>query len=265
MNESFLIGNGYIRKSVLKEVILAALFITTLCVFPPSCFSQPRLILGTFTGPPLSNPDQRGMVDRVLREAFNRTNVDIEIVHLPAERSLSNADAGIIDGDFIRISGLERLYPDLLRVPEKIVDFEFVAFTRHADFRTESWESLKPYHVGIEIGWKILEENIVGAATRTDVRNKEILFSLLANDRADLVVYSRFVGWETVRELGLKGIRVLEPPLAVREMYLYLNKKHLHLVPLISEAIQDMKRDGTFEKIRNDTLTPYVRSSRHEE
>ena len=56
--------------------------------------------------------------------------VELRLVKLPAERGLINANAGIEDGDLARITGLEKQYPNLVRVPEKLVDLDFTAFSK---------------------------------------------------------------------------------------------------------------------------------------
>ncbi len=227
-------------------------------IFANDCWAEPSLMLGTFAGPPLSTSRGSGFYDLVLKEAFSRAGYDIKIIRLPAERSLTNADEGITDGDFVRISGLDSIYKNLIQVPEKITDFEFVAFTKHIDIPIKGWESLQPYHIAIVRGWKILENNIVGTPSLVRVKNQDLLFSLLDNDRTDIVVYSRFEGYGIIKKNKMKKLTTLEPPLAIREMFLYLNKKHSRLIPLIDANLKAMKRDGTFDKIRIKTLSPYL-------
>ena len=217
-----------------------------------------QLVLSTFAGPPLSTREENGFYDLILNEAFRRAGVDIEIVRLPAERSLANADQGITDGDFVRIAGLEKVYPNLVRVKEKIDDFEFVAFSRHVDIATTSWASLKPYSIAIVRGWKILEKNIFSEQSLVRTKNQRLLFTLLKKDRTDIVIYSRFEGYALLDRLGMQNVHVLEPPLTVREMFLYLNKKHAALAPALENNLREMKRDGFFAEIRLRTLAPYI-------
>ncbi len=40
-------------------------------------------------------------------------------------------------------------------------------------------------------------------------------------------------------------------------MYLYLNKKHKKLVPIIDGYLREMKKDGTYARIKNETLAPF--------
>jgi polar amino acid transport system substrate-binding protein len=209
-------------------------------------------------GPPVSNESETGFYDLVVREAFRRINQQIDIDHLPTERSITNADSGITDGEFPRISGLEKLYPSLVRVPEKITDFEFVAFSKHHGIEMTSWDALQPYDVAIVRGWKVLEENIPNTRSLVRTKNQILLFNLLASDRADIAVYSRLEGYAVIRSLGLEGVVALEPPLAVREMFLYLNKKHEQLVTPLANALREMKQDGAYTEIKNRTLGTYL-------
>lgn len=228
-----------------------------LCV-SDSSHAQQQMLLTTSMTSPLSKDDQTGFYDQVLIEAFRRVEQPVRITHLPTERSITNANLGVTDGEFPRVSGLERLYPNLLEIPEKIVDFEFVAFTWRSDIQMKDWTSCKPYNVAIVRGWKILEANLSDVKSLVKVKNQKLLFSLLGNRRADIAVYSRFEGLEIIKQLGLKSVWVLEPPLATRAMFLYLNKKHSHLVPLITKQLRNMKRDGTYDRILKKTLVPYL-------
>ncbi|VAX17201.1 hypothetical protein MNBD_NITROSPINAE02-347 [hydrothermal vent metagenome] len=221
--------------------------------------AQPQITLSTFTMiPPISNETETGIVETVIKEAFKRIGVNISIENLPAERSLISANDGITDGEYIRISGLDKYYPNLVQVREKIIDFEFVAFSMEMDFKTVGWKSLKPYSVGIITGWKILENNVVGTLHRTDVQNALQLFTLLAKGRADVVIFEKMMGIEMAKSLFLDDVKILEPPLAEKEMFLYLHKKHRKLVPRVEAALKEMKIDGTYKKIFEVGLSGYT-------
>jgi len=242
-----------VHRAACTFSIISCLF----CFFAsPSSFARPPLVLSTFAGPPLSNKEQTGYYDLILKEAFRRAGIAIEIVQLPAERSLANANQGVTDGDFVRVAGLNSIYPNLLQVREKVTDFEFVGFSRNTSIATTGWESLKPYDVAIVRGWKILETNIVGTRSLVRVKDQNLLFTLLKNNRVDIVVYSRFEGYEMIRQVGIRDAVILEPPLAVKEMFLYLNKRHETLVPVIEEKLKAMKRDGSIALIKK----PYMPS-----
>lgn len=234
-----------------KQLLLGLLYLLGLAA---PIYAQQPLSLNTFAGPPLSTPDHNGYYDRILLEAFRRLKSPITIGHLPAERSLQNADRGIDDGDFVRIAGLEKRYVNLVMVPEKLDDFEFVAFATTVNLFDSSWASLTPYHVGIVRGWKILEEHLAGVKELIHVKNQEQLFTLLKNGRVDVVIYARHEGYGLAKQLGIVNCRALEPPLAVRPMYLYLNKKHAGLVAPLAEVLKKMKEEGVIADIARQTL-----------
>ena len=57
---------------------------------------------------------------------------------------------------------------------------------------------------------------------------------------------------------GIKGVSVLSPPLAAQKVYLYLNKKHEPIIPDITSTLITMKADGTYSRIFDSTIGPYV-------
>lgn len=225
-------------------------------VYTGPVFAQKTLVLNTAFTSPLSNDTQSGFVDFVVGEALRRIGFGLESVRLPAERALINANAGIDDGDLLRIAGLRKTYPNLIQVPEKVIDLEFVVFTKHAKFPVAGWRSLKPYSVAIITGWKILERNITGAAELTKVKNVNQLFTILLKDRVDIIVYSRWVGLGYINQHAIRGARILEPPLARRGMYVYLHKKHQRLVPKLAAALRAMKADGSYQRAFQQILAP---------
>jgi polar amino acid transport system substrate-binding protein len=95
---------------------------------------RPSLTLATGALPPLTSaPGQSGFLDALAQEVFGRIGFDATVVRLPVERALINADAGIEDGDMFRAPGFEKDYPNLVQIPEKVLDFEFVAYATQAD------------------------------------------------------------------------------------------------------------------------------------
>ena len=105
--------------------------ILTLTLLVPVPTTADRIDFGTIYAPPYSSPGHQGILEQVLREALEPLRYDVRLLRLPAERSLQDANSGTIDGDVARIEGLDRLYPNLVRVPSAIVESrDFAAFTR---------------------------------------------------------------------------------------------------------------------------------------
>jgi len=209
---------------------------------------MPSLTMATTVSPPLSEPGQDGMLDLIVKGAFARAGVEVALQQLPSERGLVMADAGQVDGDANRISGLETAYPNLLRVPECNMTYEFTAFALRPDVSVRHWDDLRHYTVAYIIGWKIYDENVRASST-VKVATPENLFALLRAGRVDVVLYYRLGGLYYARKLGLANLRPLDPPLATREMYMYLNRRHADLLPRLADALRDMKKDGGYQRI----------------
>ncbi len=236
--------------------IFLAVFVAFV-VLTVSTGAAAELVINSGRKEPFTTEDGTGFYDVLVKALFGRLGIEARCVRLPSERALINADAGIDDGNIARIAGLEETYPNLLRVPGKIIDFEFMAFTADADFKVSGWDSLAPYNVGFITGWKIFETSISKARSVTQVRNPGQLFTLLENRRVDVVMFDRWGGLWWIRAHGVAA-HALEPPIAVREMYLYLNKKHEALIPRVSAALAQMKENGEYQRIYDQTLTPLL-------
>lgn len=214
------------------------------------------LVLNTGVRMPYTQPDRSGFLDRLVAEAFRRIGLKAEVqVYEASERALQNANGGIDDGMAMRIKGLEAQYPNLIRVPEKVIDNDFVAYSRKHDFPTRDWDALAPYQLAHIIGWKVYESRLGERQGVTRVRNADQLFELLRQNRTDVVLYERWQGLWWVREMGLEA-RLLEPPLASQEMFIYLHRKHEPLVGKVATTLAAMKKDGSYRRIFDETLAP---------
>lgn len=218
-----------------------------------------ELLLNTSTVAPFNTPDNRGFVDRVVAEAFARIGEDARVVAYPSAsaRALKLADGGQDDGVALRIAGLEERFPNLVRVPEKVMDNDFVAYTRRPLPGRMDWAALEGLSVAYILGWVIFEKNLPADAYATAVRDVPQLFGLLAGGRADVVLYERWQGLAAARDLGVQVV-VAEPPLASVEMFMYLHRKHAALVPRVAEALRAMKADGTYDRIVAEVLAPLL-------
>lgn len=218
--------------------------------------TSPRLTLATGAREPfVTSAAGSGVIEEMVRAALRRIGYEVTVVPLPAERALVNANAGIEDGDLFRAPGFEQGYPNLVQVPQPLIDNDFVAFTTRPDIEVRSWADLDRYSVAFITGYKILERNLKDAKNVTTVRDNTLLLGLLANGRADVILNSRWVGLWAARRAGL-AVRVHEPPLVRVPMYLYLHRRHEALVPRLAAALAEVQRDGTYQRLHDSILKP---------
>ena len=245
--------NRILEIMVLRFFVWLAAIV--LCSISAAYAEKPVLRIGATHSPPLSLPDQSGMLDRMLKEAFSRIGVEVQFVTLPSERSLTEAVRGSIDGDNNRVAGLESRYPQLVQVPESNMSYEFMAFATQPARALSGWAGLDSLHVAHVIGWKIFEDN-VNAPRVTKLPTAKQLFLFLQAGRAEVALFDRIGGHYWLSQLGIKQGFAIEPPLAKREMYLYLNAKHADLVPALAKALRGMKEDGSHARFFTAPQTP---------
>jgi polar amino acid transport system substrate-binding protein len=236
-------------------LILGVTLFSLNCMSPT--YAKDSLVLNTTISPPLSNIEGTGITDLQLYEVFRRTDIDLKIEHLPAERALKNANEGIDDGTFLRVSRLSASYPNLVEVPESFMDFEFVAISKNPKIDINGWESLVPYNIGLITGWKIVENNTRNMKV-TKVSNVDQLFQLLRLDRAEIVIYEKIRALSALKNNPVVGAKILESPLVHKPMYLYLNIKHKKLIHKLVKAIRSSKSDGTHDRLQDQALKAYL-------
>ena len=214
----------------------------------PAVAGNPTLTLSTN-----NTPLDRKALEQLSQESLRRIGVDLKLVSLPSERSLTAANLGEVDGEGLRVGGLggpDGPYPNLIQVPERFVRISFVAFSKNATISLDNgWDSLKPYRIAFINGWKMFEANAQGARVVNKVDKPEQLFRMLDEGRVDLVLYTYADGLLLARNLGLRSVAPLSPPLKEVDMYLYLHKKHRALVPKLSQALRELKADGSYNHI----------------
>lgn len=237
---------------MLRNFLTIGLFLTT------NCFVHANEITLNTTGEaPLNTPHLTGFMDLVAKEAFHRIGYSLKTIKLPAERGLKNVNAGIEDGEMSRIKGLDKTYSNLIRVPEKIMDWEFVAFS-HDDIKLDKgWSGLSKFSVTFINGWKILEKNVPQQTEITKVKNHHQLFSILDKNRTDIIIYERWGGLlHLSKNPHFKPIKLHYPPIAKKEMFIYLHKKHKKLIPKIKQSLLNMKQDGSYNMLMKKILKP---------
>jgi hypothetical protein len=189
----------------------------------------------------------------ILKEAYRRIGIQINVLEVPAKRGLHNANFGRYDGEVMRIAGIAKAYPNLIMVPDFVNIMEGVAFSKNKEIQIQGWESLKPYRIGVVRGMKFAENGTKGME-RDLVSNPVQLFKMLDRGRLDIAILSRMSSLGALKVSGVMGVYVLSPPLTKIKLYHYLHKRHKNLVPQISKTLQELEKEGVIQKIREQHI-----------
>ena len=239
-------------------VFSLALICTLMISGTPTRAAQDVYVLNTSTGAPYANADRTGFQDQVVAEVFERLGLKGRVeMYKASARALINANNSVDQGVAMRVKGLDQKFPNLVRVEERLISNDFVAYSKDGDIKIVDWNSLEPYVATYIHGWVIFERNLVAGQKKHAVKQPDQMFIMLDKGRVDLVLYERWQGLQRAHDTGVK-VMVHEPPLASVDMFMYVHKDHAHLAPKMAAALRDMKADGSYQAIIDRTLKPLL-------
>ena len=216
------------------------------------------LVVTTSHAAPVSTPEHDGFDELVIRELFRRIGMSIRFERVPAARALINLNEGVDDAILPRTGGLVSQYPNIVQLEEPVRSNVYVAFATRGDMDIDGWQSLARYRVAYINGWKIVERNVAQMRSVTKTRNAEQLLRLVEDGRADVGIVSLLRGLAVARTAGFTAVRPLDPPLARRDLYFYLHRRHEPLVKPLSEALRALKADGTWQTYHDRTIGAFL-------
>lgn len=235
--------------------------LSSLLYLPVTFAAEPRvLVLNEANAPPFSNPERTGFFDVVAIEAFRRAGLELRFVTVPAERALQLSNAGVSDGELNRLASVATQYPNLIRVPEKLGDWIFAAFSKDASI-PGNLGAFRGRSVGFIRGWKIYEQTMAGHKDLVAAHDAEHLFRMLQLERIDVALCELQMGLAYIQAHAINGVRNIEPPISTREVFIFLHNSHAAHVPALASALRAMKQDGTYQRAYRAKLLPYVGQS----
>lgn len=186
----------------------------------------------------------------------------------PAQRALTLADSGKVDGQIERGHDFNLEHPNLLRVEEPSATESFSAFSLKPGIALDGWESLRgtSYSVVARRGVGKAAETLstmVGSERLLYVERPEQALGMLELEtrRVDL-----YIDYEPMVEETLRKMRSQQPDayatlykvgtLEHSSQHAFLHKKHAALVPKLEQVLKDMKREGLFEQYRKEQAAP---------
>lgn len=198
---------------------------------------------------PWTTPEGDGFHQLLVKAVFARLGVAAEVdVNLASSRAFSLANDGVTDGLAGRVAGMEKEYPNLIRVPEPMFMNDFVACALTPDPTPASWAGLTPKAVAYIIGWQVFEHNLPPVRELTQTKDSSQLLNLLKAGRTEVILHERWQVLSLAKAMGLR-LYVQEPALARVPMYIYLHSRHAALTGRVAAVLREMKADGSYEAI----------------
>ena len=175
---------------------------------------------------------------QLLKEVYKKLNLQVSFVYLPGERSLALSNSGDLDGEVARQAGIEKNYPNLIRVNVPLQTVTLFAYSKNPAITVTDSQSLKPYRIGYLRGVKAIEKQFADFHLEA-VTTIEQAFTMLAHNRVDIVISGDEAGAIGNLPLAEMEIKKLMPAVHQFSIYHYLNKKHQDLIPALERILAE--------------------------
>ena len=88
-----------------------------------------HLIINSGSSAPLTINGNEGFYPELVKELFKRLQLKVVVKRMQSANSLKVLNHGHHDGVIARVKGIEKVFENLTRVPEKVIELEFVAYS----------------------------------------------------------------------------------------------------------------------------------------
>ena len=234
----------------MKQCVLGLIMIFLILVKSVLGYAQDTLVFSAVAG---TRPVK--IVGEVLRRAYQKIGIRVELLELPGKRGLMYSQAGNTDGDAFRTREIEKEYTNLKRIDVVVSTDEMYLFVKRGnEFPVKGWESIsKEIIVGYQRGVQFAEKNTLKYDINTQPGDSSSqLFQMLAAGRVDAIIVGSEAGCNVIKEHDFQEIVRLDPPIHTSVLYHYLHKKHDHLVPKITAVLKEMEASGELLMIQEN-------------
>ncbi len=207
------------------------------------------------------NDDISDISGMVLREAYSKLNIEIQMEYLPGRRSLLESNFGAIDGELNRgqLQMIEQKFPNLIQIPIRINIVDWRVFSKKEDIEIQGFQSLTPYSIAIMRGILFVEKKTEGMKTQL-VNTFDDVVKVIDKGRVDVGIIPMAVGLNILKEQSITTIKILSPPLEESSLFHFLHKKHATLVQPITEVLREMEKQGRIQEIRENYIDDIISS-----
>lgn len=235
----------FITKKLFASLYCVILLIA-LSLFSSITFAKNPTLL--FSQTPLG--ENFSCAHNALTSAYKKLNYDIKFLTLPSKRSLKEANTGNVDGEMLRAIGVEKRYPNLIRIPIVICSVESVLLANKA-VKISSLADLKNYRIGITTGY-VDQENIARKYNLNVMRaaKDEILQIMLLRDRVDIIfsteqkAHTLLKKYKDSEKYNIHKVKTLNRKI---DLYHYIHKKHQALLSELTRELNILIKNGLID------------------
>lgn len=152
---------------------------------------------------------------QVLQEGYAKLGIKVELIAFPIIRALHAAKSGQVDGELFKADGLERQYPDLIKVPVPVNHIDLMLLTKKDLVIPNRLDSLQKYRIGIYRGVVHTKEMLTKAGCKNvhEIETHAQILKMIELDRLDVSIIARIAGQKLLKKSGSTQLHLIAPPL----------------------------------------------------
>lgn len=197
----------------------------------------------------------------IVEDLYSRLGMAVEVVSLPAERSLLMSNSGKFDGELGRLEIIGKNYKNLIMIPVPLEYIKNTALVSKTNVDLSGYESLKPYTVVALNGYKYFEDMLIKhKIEHVLVTHFEQIFQLLEKGRVDIALTTELDALKFMSIRHSSSIRLLPNVFDKLPTYHFIHRKHAHLVEKLTTELKRMHQEKIPETIREDVKNSLLKA-----
>jgi len=219
-----------VRYSVIFSLLLCC------CATPCAVAAPPVLQIATS----LSKSELSGRIEQQLQQAYQQLGYQMQLVRLPAGRSLQMTNQGLYDGELFRIDGVQHEFPQLLQVPVQLASIKLLAYVASPRAQElQQWARQSDLRIGYVRGFRLVSQ-VRFAGKALPVTTLEQALGMLRQGKVDVLLEDQQSLLSLLPEgLAEAGISAQSGVLAEAGLYHYVHQRHAAIVPSLSRTLQN--------------------------
>jgi len=225
-----------------------------LALFSFGASGSEKINIAAFYIPLMVESHEEGRFVELIREIDARIPQSIELTVFPARRAVALFRDGLIDGF---LPALDVLMPEAYNRTTAIYVKRDFAFIRHSDKPVHSVKDLQGKVVGLTAGYPYRPDVVTSSHwvqySRDDISNMK----KLGQGRTDVFVVEEKTGLAALKLSGESHIVYSsDHPLSEQDVYIAFTNsdKGKRYAALFTRVLEQMKSDGHFDQIMNETI-----------
>lgn len=211
--------------------------------------------IGSFPIPLMVENSEEGVFIDLVKELAKRAGVKIEIQVKPTKRTISDFENGKISGFF---PALDVSVPKKVEASSEIYIKKDYGFVLKGNTPPKSISELAGKSVGMTAGYPYVKEITANNKIRIDYANTdELNVRKLVSKRFDVFIVEEKSGLNAIKKESEIDKITYDPssPLSQQKVYFAFqpDEEGKQLAKIFSDALMEIKMDGTFSKIMQKT------------